>query len=360
MSVGALVATILLILANGFFVAVEFALITSRRSKLEGLAEAGSRSARLALDASHELSLQLAGAQLGVTMASLGLGYVAEPALGHLVESALHPLHLPEGAVTSIGFTVALTLVVFLHMVLGEMVPKNLALAGPERVAVILAWPQRIYVAAFRPVIRALNWLANLGVRIFGIEPQDDLEGKHSTAEIAVMLATSRAEGLIEEFEHELLAGALDFSDRRVDTVMVPRERVVFVRSVDPVAEYERVIVQSGHSRLPVVGAGLDDVRGFVHAKDLLDIEPDARGRPYPLGRLRRMLIVGADLPLGEVLVRMQARRLHLAVVVGPDGRTVGIATLEDVLEALVGDIRDESDREPAPGEDVGDEGEAR
>ena len=344
MSVGALVATVLLLVANGFFVAVEFALITSRQGKLEGLAEQGSRGARLALDARRELPLQLAGAQLGVTMASLGLGAVSEPAISRLVAAGLRVLHLPVGLRTPLGIGVALVLVVFLHMVIGETVPRNLALAGPEQALVLLAWPERIYVTAFRPVIRALSSLARLGVRALGVEPRDEQESTHSTAEIAVMLATSREVGLIEAFEHELLTGALGFADRRVDTVMVRRDQVVSVRADAPVAEYERIIVARGHTRLPVVGASLDDMRGFVHAKDLLRVDPADRDRPYPLSRLRRMLIVPHDLPLGEVLVRMQARRLHLAVVVGPGGKMLGLATLEDVLEALVGDIRDESD----------------
>ncbi|MCU1454416.1 MAG: hypothetical protein JWN46_2562 [Acidimicrobiales bacterium] len=347
MSLGALAATVLLLVANGFFVAVEFALITSRHSKLEGLAEQGSRGARLALEARRELSLQLAGAQLGVTMASLGLGAVSEPAISRVVESALGALHLSEHLITPVAIGLALLLVVFLHMVIGETVPRNLALAGPERALVLLAWPERIYVAAFRPVIRALNWIARLGVRALGVEPRQENEGTHTTAEIALMLAASREGGLIEAFEHDLLSGALDFADRRVDTVMLPRDQVAWVRTTDPVEDVERVIVGRGHSRLPVVGSGLDDVRGFVHAKDLLRVDPADRHRPYPVGRLRRMLILPADLSLGDVLVRMQARRLHLGVVVDAEGRTLGLATLEDVLEALVGDIRDESDRGP-------------
>lgn len=348
MKLGALIATLVLLLANGFFVAVEFALITSRRTKLQSLAEEGNRRAQIALAASRELSLQLAGAQLGVTMASLALGYVAEPAIGHLVEVVLHPLGLPETAVRTSGFALALALVVFLHMVIGEMVPKNLALAGPERAMLVLAWPNRIYVAVFRPIIRALNALANAGVRLFRVEPRSELERAHSANDIAAMLAASREEGLLEPFEHELLSGALDFGDREVSTVMAPRHEVVAVRSTAPVRAIEAVIVERGHSRIPIVGTGLDDVWGFVHAKDLLDLPEAARERPYPVGRLRRMLIVPQDMPLVDVLVRMQGRRLHLAVVIDERRRTMGMVTLEDILESLVGDIRDESDPEPA------------
>ncbi len=350
MSIGGLIATFLLLLANAFFVATEFALIASRRTKLETLAEDGSRSAQIALDAHRDLALQLAGVQLGVTMASLGIGYVAEPTIGGGIESGLLSLGLPTSAAASAGFIFALAVVVLLHLVIGEMLPKSLTLADPESAILLLAWPQRIYVAVFRPIIRVLNGLANAGVRLFGVEPKDDLATVASADEIAVMLATSRAEGLLAPSEHELLTGALDFGDREVASVMIPRDQVVTVRAVDPVRAIEALIVERGHSRLPVIGSGPDDVLGFIHAKDLLKLPESVRNRPYPTPRLRRMLILPATMPLVDVLVRMQRLQLHLAIVVDDTQRTIGLVTLEDVLEALVGAIRDESDRDPDRG----------
>ncbi len=347
MSIGALVATALLLLANGFFVAVEFALITSRRTKLETLAEGGNRRAEISLAAHRELALQLAGVQLGVTMASLGIGYVAEPTIGGGIESALHSVGLPVSAATTAGFVLALVVVVFLHLVIGEMVPKRLTLAGPEKAILLLVWPQRLYVALFRPVIRVLNAVANGGVRLFGVEPKDDLATVASADEIAAMLANSRDEGLLDPFEHELLTGALDFGNRDVSSVMVPRDQVVTVRAVDSVRAIEAVIVQRGHSRIPVVGSGPDDVLGFLHAKDLLKLDHRERLRPYPTQRLRTLLIVSGSMSLIDVLVRMQRVRLHLAIVVDDARRMIGLVTLEDVLEYLVGDIRDESDPQP-------------
>ena len=186
-------------------------------------------SAAIALAQSHEISLQLAGAQLGVTMASLGLGAVAEPAIGHLIGSGLEAIGLPEGAVGTVEFVAALTIVVFLHMVIGEMVPKNLALAGPERTMCVLAWPNRLYVAIFRPVIRLLNGLADLGARLFGFRAASEAEAVHSPEDIAAMVASSREEGLIEPFEHELLVGALDLEQREIVEVMVPAADVAWV-----------------------------------------------------------------------------------------------------------------------------------
>lgn len=342
--------TVLLLVANGFFVAVEFALVASRRTKLEPLAEQGGLRARFALRASGELSLQLAGAQLGITMSSLALGAIAEPAIADLIERAVETVaEVPAAALHALSFTIALTIVVFLHMVVGEMAPKTIAIAAPEQTLLCLAVPNRVYVWLFGPVIRILNAVANAGVRAVGVEPRDDLARAHTAEDLSVMLAASREEGLIEELAHDLLSGAFDFGDRPVRGVLVPWDRVVSVARHATVAEAEQLVVASGHSRLPVVGPGSGEVVGFVHAKDLLTVSPDARDRAIPLGRIRRMLLVSENRPLDEVLVSMRRARTHLAAVVGRDGRPLGIASLEDVVEELVGDIRDETD-EPAVG----------
>jgi CBS domain containing-hemolysin-like protein len=341
-----LALAVLLLLANGFFVAVEFALLASRRTKLEGLAEQGSTTARLAIRSMRELNLQLAGAQLGITMASLLLGYVAEPTVAGLIEDATEAVvDLPSGVLHTLGFVVALTIVAFLHMVIGEMVPKNLAIAQPERTLLLLALPNRAYVTLFGPLLRVLNALSNAGVRLLGVEPRDELATSASADELAAMLGASRDEGLIKDVAHQLLTGALDLGDRSVATVMVPRGSVVWLPRTATPAEAEALVVSSGHTRLLVAGEAVDDVLGFVHAKDLLTMGGPARDRPLPLGRVRRMLVLGTRTSLDDALLAMQQARVHVAVVADSSGRTLGIATLEDVIEALVGDIRDESDR---------------
>jgi CBS domain containing-hemolysin-like protein len=331
--------------ANGVFVAKEFALIASRRTKLQGLAEEGSLSARLALEAASQLPLQLASSQLGVTMASLGLGAVAEPTVAQGLENAFSAVGIPNGVTDTLAVVIGLAIVVFFHMVFGEMVPKYVALADPERTLMALAIPNRVYVALFRPLIRALGWLGRTGTRLFGVEPRTDLGTVHTAEEIASMLAASREEGLIEEMAHDLLSGALDFGERPLSDVMVPREQITWVSRDATVAEAEQAIVTSGHSRLLVAGSDLDDIVGFVHAKDLLTVPASARNRPLPLARIRRVLILRGHRPLDEVLVAMRRSRTHVAVVVDENRRVIGLATLEDVLEDLVGDIRDESDR---------------
>ena len=339
-----------LLAANGYFVAVEFAVIASRRTKLEALVEEdGGGAARLALDASRQLSLQLAGAQLGITMASLGLGAVAEPTIGAMLES-LFGLGdvIPDGARHGLGLVIGLGFVVFAHMVIGEMVPKNAALADPEKMLVRLAISNRLYLFVFGPVIRALNAIANAATRLFGVEPRDELASAHSAVEIAAMLAASRQGGLIEETAHDLLSGALDFGERTAAEAMVPREQIVAVPQRTSVAEAEQLVVSSGHSRLLVIGRDLDDIVGFVHAKDLLTVPANARVRPLPLARIRRVLVIDAQHPLDEVLVDMRRTRTHVAVV-RRDDTTLGLLTLEDVLEDLVGDIRDETDAGSRP-----------
>jgi CBS domain containing-hemolysin-like protein len=338
-----LAAAVLLLLANAFFVAIEFAFVTSRRERLEPLAAEGRRSASVALGSMRHLSLQLAGAQLGITMASLGLGFVAEPAVAHVFESWLSPIELPESVERGIAFGVALLLVTFLHLVIGEMVPKNLAIAGPERTVLALALPNRLYVTAFGPVIRFLNAVANGAVRLMGLQPKDELASAHTPEELAVIVAQSRREGTIAGSQADLLSGALYLAERPVRDVMVPRERIVAVSLRTGMSEVERLVRDRGHSRLPVVGRGLDDIVGFVHVKDLLRSGAGDRDL-ISRGRLRKMLAVPQDTALADVLVQMQSSRLHLATVVD-EGRTVGLVSLEDVLESMVGDIRDESDR---------------
>ncbi len=335
-----------LLVVNGAFVAVEFALLASRRTKLEALVEQGSTRARVALGSMRHLNVQLAGAQLGITMASLLLGYVAEPAVSGLIEDAVETVvDVPSGLLHTIGFVVALTIVAFLHMVIGEMAPKNIAIAAPERTLLVLALPNRLYVMLFSPLLRLLTALANAGVRLLGVEPRDELATSASAQDLWSMLGESRDQGLIGDVAHQLLTGSLRLRAREVTSVMVPRERLVWLPRTATPGDAEALSVQSGHTRLLVAGDGVDDILGFVHVKDLLTMTGEARQRPIPLSRVRRMVVLGPGTLLDDALLAMQRARLHLAVVVDEDGATLGLATLEDVIEALVGDIRDESDR---------------
>ncbi|MDH3752241.1 MAG: hemolysin family protein [Acidimicrobiia bacterium] len=343
MTVWALVAAVVLLAANAFFVAVEFALLAASRSVVETLAIT-SRRARSALGAMSDLNRQLSAAQLGITMASLGLGFVAEPAVADVIDRAIESFgDLPSGLRHTISFTIALSLVAFVHMVLGEMVPKNLALAGAERVVVWLAPPHAWFVRVLAPVIWAVNATASGIVRLVGIEPTDELVTAHTPEELSSMVDASRGEGLIGEFSHGLLSGALEFGSRSVESVMVGWADVVTVSRASTVAELERIIVESGHSRLPVIGLDGDKVEGYIHAKDLLRIPESVRAGGVPASRIHPMVVLGPSSSLADALVAMRGQRSHVALV-RTDGRPVGLVTLEDVVEQVVGDIRDETD----------------
>jgi CBS domain containing-hemolysin-like protein len=340
----ALLWMVVLLAANGFFVAAEFASITARRNVLE---ERESRPARAAARLTRELSLSLAAAQLGITMSSLLLGFVAEPAVAGILQRGLGFLRIPEGVLHPIALTVALMIVVFLHMVLGEMAPKNMAITAPERVALAVALPFRWFIVLFRPVIALLNTLANGMLHLLRVQPADALELGHSAEELAVLIAEGRREGVIGDFAHRLLTGAIVFGDRAAAGLMVPRPDTVAVDAGATVADIEDLMLRSGHSRIPIHTGDLDDVLGFVHTKDLLGVEDRARHRPLDHSLIRPLLVVGETAPVRAVLTEMRRTHNHLALVVDEYGGTAGIIALEDIAEELVGEIWDEYDCQP-------------
>lgn len=333
---------LLLLLANGFFVAAEFAYITARRNVLE---RTPGRAAKTAAVLNRDLSLSLAGSQLGITMASLGLGAVAEPAVAAALERALGVLALPEAVKHGIALVIALLIVVFLHMVVGEMAPKNIAIANPERLARALALPFRAFVVVFRPLIVMLNGMANGVLRLVGVEPVDRLELGHSAEDLAVIIASGRQEGVIEDFTHRLLAGAIIFGDRDASEVMIPRPDVISVSFDTAIAQIEEVMRATGHSRVPIHDGDLDNVVGFVHVKDLMRLEGEPRDRPLATDLIRAPLFVPESAHIKAVLDEMRRNRSHFAIVVDEHGSTAGIITMEDIAEELVGEIRDEHDR---------------
>jgi CBS domain containing-hemolysin-like protein len=346
MNAGALILTFVLLAINAYFVVIEIALVASRAARLESLLELGDRRANAALRVVRDLPRSMGATQLGITIASLALGYISTPAVADLIDPVIERIGNPsERVVHAIAFVVALGAITFCHHVLAETVPRNFSFAFPERILLVLAPFHRAIMRLFSPIVWILNGLSKLFLRMFRVEVANELVTAHTAAELATMLEASRDEGLIEDFEHSLLAGALDFRARPAASVMVPRERVDTVTRRMTVREVQIIASESGHSRLPVIGTSLDDVLGFVHVKDLLRLPPEADEEPLPLEMLRRMLIVRPERHLEDVLRTMRRLRSHLGLVRDPGGRSLGIITLEDVLEALVGDISDETDR---------------
>lgn len=339
----AIVLALILLAANAFFVGAEFAVISARRSAMEPLAASGSKRARTVLWAMEHVSLMLACAQLGITVASVSLGVVAEPAVAHLIEVPLAALGLPDAAVHPVAIVIALTIVVYLHVVLGEMVPKNLAVAGPDRAALWFGPPLVFVARMVSPVIAALNWMANAVIRLFGVEPKDEVVSAFTAEEVQSIVERSRAEGLLDDAQG-LLTGAIQFSDRTAGEVMVPVAQLVTLRKGCTVADLERLVTRTGFSRFPVMD---DDVPiGYLHLKDVLFAGPDDRDLPVPPWRIRALAQVDRDDEVEEALAAMQRSGTHLARVVrGADAAALGIVFLEDILEELVGEVRDAMQR---------------
>jgi CBS domain containing-hemolysin-like protein len=315
----------LTLVVNAVFVGAEFAMVSVRRSQIEPLAEAGERRARPVLWGLQHLAPLLAAAQLGITACTLVLGIVAEPAIAHLLQPVFHATHLPQGAVHPVSFVIALAAATYLHMLFGEMVPKNVALAEPVRTALALGPPLVALTRALRPVIFGVNALANAGLRLLRVEPRSEVAAVFSDDELLRMVGDSRAAGLLD---------ALELGRRPVRGIVLPPERVVRAPLGITPEGLEALGARSGFSRFPVAD---DDGRvlGYLHVKDALDAEP--RDAPFPRSALRRITRVGAAAPLDDVLTAMRAGRAHLAAVVDDEGRGMGLVTMEDVLKELVG-----------------------
>lgn len=340
----ALVLSAVLLAGNGFFVAAEFALVASKRYRLEQLALAGSRAARAALQGSRELSLMLAGAQLGITICTLGLGALAEPAIEHVLSPPLESAGLPPGASTAIGLVVALAVVSFLHVVVGEMAPKSWAITHPERSALLLALPFRGFTWLVRPLLAVLNHASNAMVRMVRVEPQDALAAAHGPAELRMLLEQSRQEGLLDPDQHQLLSRMLPLARTSLAQVMNPLPRLATVRSSDPAEAVEAACRAAGRSRLAVVDdAGT--VRGLVHVREVVKATTAGR-RVSAAGLMSPATILDASLNIAAAATRMRAARAQLALVAA-DGTVAGFVALEDLLEQVIGEFYDETDREP-------------
>jgi CBS domain containing-hemolysin-like protein len=325
---------LLTLVANAFFVGAEFALISVRRSQVEPRAEAGERRARSVLWGLEHVSALLAAAQLGITLCTLVLGVVAEPAIEHLLEPVFHAAGVPESAGRAVSFVIALALATYLHMLLGEMVPKNIALAEPVRLALLLGPPLVGMSRALRPVIFAVNAFANALLRLLRVQTRDEVAATFSDDELVRLVKDSSAAGLIDDRAQERLHDALVLGRRPVRDVVVPLEHVMYARVGVTPEQLEQLSAQSGFSRFPVVDEGRRIV-GYLHVKDALDASP--RDVPFRLRDMRPIARVRETTPLDDVLTAMRRSRTHLAAVLGTDGRLAGLMTMEDVLRQLFG-----------------------
>ncbi|WP_333618633.1 hemolysin family protein [Dietzia sp.] len=350
----AVLLTLLLVGFNAFFVSSEFAMISSRRDRLEALVAQGKKRAKTVIAATEKLSLMMAASQLGITVCSILLGKVGEPAIGHLFEPLFELAHVPESLVHPISFVIAMAIVVLLHVLLGEMVPKNVAIAGPEITAMYVVPIHLAISRVVSPIIRFCNWSANIVLRAFGVEPKDELDAVVTPAELSSMLADSHSSGLLDNEEHTRLAKALDNENRTVSEVMIPRQSVRTVRADTetdsagvPVSAIRAAAAETGFSRFPVLLHG-NEYQGYVHVKDTLaallaDREaPGTSGEEHlPLSAIHAMPSIAADELFETALGKMRRTSSHIGNVVDPRGYTVGIVALEDLIEEFVGTVRD-------------------
>ncbi|MCY1143890.1 hemolysin family protein [Actinoplanes sp. Pm04-4] len=331
-----LLVTVLLLVGNGLFVGGEFALIASRRTALEPLA-ASSKRARWALSAMSQIPLMIAGAQLGITVCSLGLGALAEPALAHLLEGPFHALGLPENAVHPVAFVLALSIVVFLHTVIGEMVPKNITLAGPERAALLLGPFMLAFCTATKPLLNAMRWAARVVLKIWSIEATDSVKTVFTAEELAGMVTQARSEGLLGTEQYARIHAALELHGRTARDTLRPWSSVTTVADDVSPATIEAVATRTGRSRFPVVQRETRRVLGFVHVKDILGYSAERRSQPIPPEIIRPLAVVAPDRSLADLLLVMRRDRLHI-VLVSDGRRPLGVITLDDVIHAVVGE----------------------
>jgi CBS domain containing-hemolysin-like protein len=338
----ALVALLLLVAVNGVFVAAEFALVRSRRQKIQGLAEEGSRGADRVLEQLDHIDEYLSAAQVGITMASIGIGFLGEPAIAKLIEPIFGGLS--HGAATAISLALAFTLATSIHISVGEQVPKMIAISRAESAARRLSGPLGAFRTATAPFTLALTWISNSILRLFGIRP-GELEEKPTSEDLKMLISQSAVGGDLDPGEAVMLRGVFHLHEQEAREVMTPIPAVVAVDSSVSVAEALQSCISSGHNRLVVVEDGNQDrVRGIVHALRLVRLYMSEGAEAKIEPAVREALIVPETKPLDDLLTELQRQRSSMGVVVDEYGRTVGIVTVEDILEEVVGEIEDETD----------------
>ncbi|MCF7548858.1 hemolysin family protein [Pseudonocardia sp. WMMC193] len=337
--VWAVLAAIALLGANAFFVSAEFALISARKDRLEAMADQGVGGARTVLNATAHLSRMLAASQLGITICSLLLGRLGEPAVAHFVEAPLEWVGAPTAVVHPIAFALSLALVSVAHILLGEMVPKNISIAGPERAAILLVPPFLLFTNVMRPFISLFNAMANGTLRLLRIEPKDELESAFTSGELSEMIADSRREGLLDDEESTRISRTLRSAEATVADVVVRSSDLVSLPVNPRVEDVQRAVAATGFSRFPL-RAPDGRFTGYLHVKDVLDVMDDP-GAAIPAGRVRGLPEIPADARLDEAVAALRTTRAHLARAVDRTGATVGMVAMEDLIERYVGTVRD-------------------
>ena len=334
---------VILLAVNAFFVGAEFAVISAKRSQIEPRAAEGGRAAKTALWAMEHATLMLATSQLGITVCSLLILNVSEPAIHHLLEVPLSLTPLPEEAIGTIAFIIALLLVSFLHVVLGEMVPKNISFSVPTRAVLLLAPPLVFVARVFKPIIWSLNAIANAVLRLFKVDPKNEATSVFTLDEVANIVQQSTREGMLDD-STGALAATFEFTSKKVDDVALPLDGLVTLSEAATPADVERAVAQHGFSRYVLV----DDEgqpSGYLHLKDVIDLDEDEFGEPVPPKRIRQLISLYRATDLEDALATMRRAGVHVARAFDETGATTGLLFLEDILEELVGEVQDATRR---------------
>lgn len=347
MSTGlSLFVAFLLVLLNGFFVAAEFALVKVRSTQIAEMANAGKAPARMALHAIHHLDAYLSATQLGITLASIGLGWIGEPAFEALLHPVFHALHLPPQVAGTVSFLVPFAIISALHIVLGELAPKSLAIQKSAGVSLAIAYPLHWFYWLFRPAISLLNGAAGLILRLFRLQPASEHEIAHSQEELRMILTASGESGVLKDSEVDLVKHVFEFADKVAWDIMVPRVDMTYMDATWPLERNVEIANSHTYTRYPLCEGDSDHVIGMIHIKDLVRLAASG-GRDIREVR-REIIFVPETKSIDQLLREFQLRKMHMAVVVDEYGGTAGIVTLEDVLEEIVGEIHDEFE-EPLP-----------
>jgi CBS domain containing-hemolysin-like protein len=346
-----LIGVVVLVLANGFFVAAEFALVSVRRTRVEELARQGRPGAAAVKRALHDPDRFIAATQLGITIASLGLGWLGEPALSRFLDPVVHLL--PEAWIGTASHTlsagIAFAIITFLHVVIGELMPKSIALQRPENTSLVVAGPTLLAEWIFKPAIWALNGTGNFLLRLLGMPPASGHDMVHSVEELRMLVDASGEQGVLEHTERDMLEAVFDFGDSTAREVMVPRTEMVAVSADAPIEELIHLAIKHPHTKFPVYEGDLDHILGIAHTKDLVRVQHDQRRAATVRGLMREAMFVPDTLRLDELLKEFRHKRQHLALVLDEYGGTSGLVTLDDLMEEIVGKIGDAFDKSTPP-----------
>lgn len=349
-----LIFALFLVFLNGFFVAAEFAIVKVRASQIEIKAKTGSRVGKMAKNILHHLDGYLAATQLGITLASLGLGVVGERVMHEVIHDALANFGVGEALITTISTVIAFSVITIMHIVFGELAPKSLAIQRPVATTLFIAIPLQIFYVLFRPFIWVLNGFAAVILRPFGIDTSAGHDSLHSNEELQYLLDQGKESGALEDNEHELIKNVFDFNERVVRNIMVPRTKISGIELATPKEEVIQKIIGEGYSRIPVYDEIIDKIIGIVHAKDILPLL--AHDKEWKLSDIiRKPYFVPETKKINDLLSELQQKRIQIAIVIDEFGGTAGMVTLEDIVEEIVGEIQDEYDEEKPIVEKISD-----